>query len=174
MLLVHNYYLVLGESSRLPWVLAVDGGTSRAHQSNWHKVTATVSSSRAQGEYQQRVGHISNDFDLLAPVFVACNTDVGEGIKHIVCQKSVNYFISVYFLDQNHTFVMLPGFHTEREGGEGAGILPLPATISPLTEILKLSMAWLHLWKLCVCLRPYTVNFKWANLNISWRPNVLR
>ena len=41
------------------------------------------------------------------------------------------------------------------------------------------TLAWLHLRKLCVCtcmyiwLRPYTVNFKWAHLNISWRPNIL-
>ena len=34
------------------------------------------------------------------------------------------------------------------------------------------TLAWLHLRNLCVCLRPYTINFKRAHLNISW-PNFL-
>ena len=46
---VHDY-VVLGESSRLPRILALDGGKSRAHQNERHKVTTTLSSSRAQGE----------------------------------------------------------------------------------------------------------------------------
>ena len=46
---VHDY-VVLGESSRLPRILALDGGKSRTHQNKRHKVTTTLSSSRAQGE----------------------------------------------------------------------------------------------------------------------------
>ena len=32
------------------------------------------------------------------------------------------------------------------------------------------TLVWLHWWKLCVCLRPYTITFKWEYLNIPWRP----
>ena len=146
MLLVHNYYLVLGESSRLPWVLAVDGGTSRAHQSNWHKVTATVSSSRAQGEYQQRVEHISNDFDLLAPVFVACNTDVGEGMVNTLYAKSqlTTSLVCIFSIRIIH-LLCCQGFIQKGRGGRGLEFSPSQPQFPPSQK------SWNWVWRDCIC-----------------------
>ena len=50
----------------------------------------------------------------------------------------------------------------------GANLSEPHTSVTAFAEVVCISVC------LSVCPRPYTVNFKWANLNISWRPNVLR